>query len=483
MNSNNIRHNRENALRYRSTLRLVITFSLPTILAMTIQALYVVVDRAWIGRMSDGALAMAGVGLTMPITMIAFSFIVLVGIGSTALISIRLGQKNYKEAKNVLGNCLSASFIVGLAVSIAGYLLADKLLPLFGSDAQTLPYALSYIRIFILFNAVNSVQFCMSSTMRGMGHPTWAVLTQLVGALSNMIMDPFFIFDTFTFRFFGLSATMDFGLGLGVRGAALATGLSQCLALSVVVFFFVSKKSPIPIFLRSLRPRIHVLKRIFAIGMSAFALHSVGSLVQMVANRQLSIYGGHIAVSALTIINSVMMLMVMPIIGVAQGVQPIIGYNYGAQLYRRVRKAYFSAVVFASVFAMSGAFIIQLFPDTVMRIFTHDPELLELSSKAVRVVFFMLPAMGFMVITGHYFQNIGRAFVSLMLTVLRQTVFLIPLLFIFPRIWGMEGFFYAMPVSDATALLLATVVMGFEMRRIGKLLKIKEESLGTSDQS
>lgn len=432
-------------------------------------------SRSW--RMSDGALAMAGVGLTMPITMIAFSFIVLVGIGSTALISIRLGQKDYKEAKNVLGNCLSASFFVGVLVSIAGYLLADNVLPLFGADVQTMPYALSYVRMIMLFNAINSIQFCMSSTMRGVGHPTWAVLTQLVGAISNMIMDPFFIFDTFTFRLFGMAWTMDFGLGMGVRGAGFATGLSQCLALCVVVLYFVMKKSPIPIRLRALRPRVHVLKRMLAIGMSAFALHSVGSIVQMVANRQLAIYGGHIAISALTLINSVMMFMVMPIIGIAQGVQPIIGYNYGARLYRRVRKAYFSAIAFASVFAFGGAFLIQLYPESVMRVFTNDPELLALSTQAVRVVFLMLPAMGFMVITGHYFQNIGRAFVSLMLTILRQTVFLIPLLFLFPRVWGMEGFFYAMPVSDGMALLLATIVMVFEIRRIGKLIQKEDVSI------
>ena len=471
-------HRREKVLANKSIVPLMLSFSIPTILAMLGQAFYTVVDRIWIGRMENSKDAMAGVGLTMPIASIAFAFIVLVGIGSTALISIRLGQKEYKQAEDVLGSCLTVSTIVGFVVMIVGLLTVDKILPMFGTDADTLPHALAYARVILLFNLVNSVQFGMSSTMRGVGHPTWAVMTQVIGAVTNMILDPIFIFDNYTFNLGSFSWTMDFGLGLGVQGAALATGVAQCVSLLMVVVYFVAGKSPVSLKIASLKPHFKILKTVIAIGMSSFAVQMLGSLVQIVGNRQLVALGGNLAVSAMTIIQSVLMFTIMPVIGVAQGAQPIIGYNYGAGNYARVRKAYFAAVGLASVISVSIAIFVALKTPLVASFFSNDAEQIALATVGMRKSFLLLPAAGFVVISSHYYQNIGRSFVSLTLTVLRQALFLIPLYFILSHFWGLDGFFYSMPVSDALSLVLAVILITIELRSLRR--KSEEKNLSTA---
>ncbi len=467
----NIHHEREKVLATKPILPLILTFSIPTILAMVVNALYGVVDRFWIGRMADSSIAMAGVGLSLPITTIAFSFMALVGIGSTALLSIRLGEKKYDQAEKVLGNCLTASAIIGAAVSIIGLIFAEKLLASFGADAETMPHALSYVRIILMFNIINSIQFCMSSTMRGVGHPTWAVVTQIVGAVTNMILDPFFVLEKYTVRLFGAEWTMDFGLGLGVKGAAIATGIAQCVSLLIVIIYFVSKTSPIPLLLKAMIPRWSVLRRACSIGLSAFAVNCVGSFAQMAASRQLSDLGGNMAISAITVIYSVSMFAIMPIIGVAQGVQPIIGYNYGAGNFRRVRSAFFGAVAVASIIAIAGAIIIQTRPDRIAAFFSDDPELIRIAAGSMKVMMLALPVLGFQIMSGHYYQYIGRSFVSLIITLLRQAIFLIPLYFILPHFLGLDGIFIASPVSDFLTLLISLTVMSFELRRISRKIK------------
>jgi putative MATE family efflux protein len=467
----NIHHEREKVLAEKPLIPLILTFSIPTILAMLVNALYVVVDRIWIGRMPGGSIAMAGVGLSLPITTIAFSFMALIGIGSTALLSIRLGEKRYGQAEMVLGNCLTASAIIGAVISVVGMVFAERLLSFFGADAETMPHALSYVRIILMFNIINSIQFAMSSTMRGVGHPTWAVITQIVGAVTNMVLDPIFVLDRYTFRLFGAEWTMNFGMGLGVKGAAIATGIAQCVSLLIVVIYFVSKTSPVPLLLKAMRPKWSILRRASSIGMSAFAVNCVGSFAQMAASRQLSILGGNMSISAITLIYSVAMFAIMPIIGVAQGVQPIIGYNYGAGNFRRVRSAFFGAVAVASIIAIMGAIIIQTQPSKIASFFSDDPELVRIASKSMKVMLLALPVLGFQIMSGHYYQYIGRSFVSLIITLLRQAILLIPLYFILPHFLGLNGIFIASPVSDFLTLMISLTVMTFELRRISRKIK------------
>lgn len=475
-----VHHERERVLATRPIVPLLLSFSIPTILSMTVHALYGFVDRMWIGRMSDGGAAMAGVGLTLPLTTIAFAFMALVGIGSTALISIKLGQKNYEDAKMALGNCLSFSMIIGAVIGILFYVFADELVPLFGSSAESLPHALSYIRMLMIFNMVNSVQFAMSSTMRGVGHPLWSVMTQVIGAVVNMILDPIFILKEYTFRFFSFEWTMDFGLGLGVRGGALATGIAQCVSLLIVILFFAGKFSPVPLLFRALRPRWSVLRKAFAIGMSAFAMQSTASLVQAIMTRQLASLGGDIAVAGMMMVNAVAMLALMPIIGIGHGVQPIIGYNYGAGNYRRVLRALFASVVFASVFTVVGAVIIQTRSVEIATLF-DDPEVIELGAPAMRTVMLLLPMLGLQIMIGHYFQFIGRAIVSLILTLLRQAIILLPLYLILPRFFGLRGMFFANPISDAITVVVTVMVMVIELRRLSILISAEKHAKSIKD--
>ncbi len=467
-----VHHERERLLASKPIIPLLLSFAIPTILSMMVQALYNVVDRIWIGRMAEGDIAMAGVGVTAPLTTISFAFMALVGIGSTALISIKLGRKEYEDAKMTLGNCLSFSLIVGLIIGAVFYFFADRLLPLFGADGESMPHAMDYIRIIMIFNAVNSVQFAMSSTMRGVGHPMWSVATQVAGAVVNMILDPIFVLKQFTFRLFDLSWTMDFGLGLGVKGAAIATGIAQCVSLLIVIIFFGGGSSPVPLLLRALRPRWKILRKSFAIGMSAFAMQSVASIVQMISTRQLATLGGNLAISAMTVINSVGMFALMPVIGVGHGVQPIIGYNYGAGNYRRVRSAFFAAAALASVFTIVGALIIQLRSREIVALFGENhTELIELTAPAMRMVMLMLPILGFQIMGGHYYQYIGRSIVSLILTLMRQALFLIPLYFILPYFFGLRGIFIAGAVADSLTMVLTMLVLFYEMNRLSKLIK------------
>ena len=466
-NGHPVHHERERLLATKPIVPLLLSFSIPTILSMMVHALYIVVDRMWIGRMPGGDIAMAGVGVTMPLTTISFAFMALVGIGSTALISIKLGQKNYEDAKMALGNCLSFSLIVGLIIGAVFYVFAEQLLPFFGADAESMPHAMDYIRVLMIFNAVNSVQFAMSSTMRGVGHPMWSVATQIAGAVVNMILDPIFVLDEYTFKFFGFSWTMDFGLGMGVKGGAIATGIAQCVSLLIVVIFFGGGSSPVPLILRALRPRWKILRKSFAIGMSAFAMQSVASIVQMISTRQLAFLGGNLAISAMTVINSVAMFALMPVIGIGHGVQPIIGYNYGAKNFRRVRSAFYAAAVLATVFTIVGAVIIQLQARQIAALFGENhAELIEMTAPAMRMVMLMLPILGFQIMGGHYYQYIGRSIISLVLTLLRQAIFLIPLYFILPPFFGLKGIFIAGPVADSLTMVLTMLVLFYEMARL-----------------
>lgn len=466
---------REKVLAEKKIPLLVISFIIPTMIGMMVNAVYNVVDRFWIGKMDSGAVAMAGVGLTMPLTTIAFSFMALVGIGSTALISIRLGEKNRKEAEEVLGNCASLSFIIGTIVMILGLVFASPLLRLFGASDKTLPFALEYVYVILAANTFNTIQFSMSSVMRGVGHPTWSVITQVIGAVTNMILDPIFIFNPGYIRFAGMQMYLPFGLGLGVWGAAAATAIAQMVSFGIVVFYYSSGRSPVRLRFRNLRPRVSVLGKISAIGSSSFALQCAASVVQIAANVQLANYGGDLAISAMTLVNSIGLFCIMPIIGINQGIQPIVGYNYGAKNYGRVRSAYFFAVAVASVLTITAGILLQFFPQQIVSLFNDDAELVSITSKALRLTMLMMPFIGFQIVSANFFQFIGKAFVSLVMTLLRQIILLIPLFFILPNYFGLNGIFIASAASDAISVFITAAVISRELLWLSR--KIREQKI------
>lgn len=467
-------HKREKILAEKKIPGLVISFAIPSMIGMMVNAIYNVVDRFWIGKMENGAIAMAGVGLTMPLTTIAFSFMALIGIGSTALISIRLGEKKRKEAELVLGNCAAFSFIIGTIVMVLGLLFAEPLLRLFGASEKTMPFALEYVYVLLAVNTFNTMQFSMSSLMRGVGHPTWSVMTQVTGAVANIILDPFFIFKAGNIKLAGLDIYLPFGLNMGVRGAAIATALAQIISFGIVFFYYSKGKSPVRLHMKNLRPRIHVLGKIAGIGSSSFALQVAASFVQIIANLQLAKYGGDLAISAMTLVNSIAMFCLMPIIGINQGLQPIVGYNYGAKNYRRVREAYVFTVIFASCLTVLAGIIVQVFPGQIVSLFNDDPELVALTGNAMRKVMIILPFLGFQLVSAHFFQFIGKSFVSLVMTLLRQIILLIPLYFILPNFLGLNGIWLSSPISDGVALGITIVVISRELIWLNQKIKEKE---------
>ncbi len=466
---------REKLLGEKRIPPLVISFVIPTMIAMMVNAIYNIVDRFWIGKMSDGALAMAGVGITLPLSTLTFSFMALIGIGSTALISIKLGEKSRREAERVLGNCASVSFGIGLILAIIGLVFAEPLLKLFGASEKTLPFAMEYIVILLAFNAFNSFQFSMSAVMRGVGHPVWAVMTQVIGAVTNIILDPIFIFKPYEIELMGLKLPPGIGLGLGVKGAAWATVIAQMVSFSIVCFYYLRGKSPVHLKFSNFLPQLTIVKKIMAIGSSSFALNAAASLVQIVANLQLARFGGDMAVSAMTLINSIAMFCIMPIIGINQGIQPIIGFNYGAKKYSRVRSTYVFAVGFASALTITFAVLIQLFPENIVMLFNDEPELIDIAVSALRIILFMMPALGFQIVSANYFQFVGKSFVALVMTLLRQIILLIPLYLILPHFLGLQGIWLASPISDSIAILITITVISRELLWLNK--KIAEQKI------
>lgn len=467
---------REKVLAEKKIPPLVISFIIPTMIGMMVNAIYNIVDRFWIGKMGDGAMAMAGVGLTLPLTTIAFSFMALIGIGATALISLKLGEKKRSEAEEGLGNCASFSFIIGTIIMILGLLFAKPVLKMFGASDKTMPFALEYIYVIFAFNTINTIQFSMSSVMRGVGHPTWSVVTQVAGAVTNIILDPIFIFRAGNIKLMGFSLYLPFGLGMGVTGAALATGIAQTVSLLIAVFYYASGKSPVRLHMKNFIPRMKTFGRIAAIGSSSFALQCAASFVQIAANIQLAKYGGDLAISAMTLVNSISLFCIMPLIGINQGIQPIIGYNYGAGNLRRVRSAYFFAVAIASVLTISASAVIQFFPDRIISLFSEDPELVNISSRGLKILMMMLPFLGFQILSSNYFQFVGRSLVSLVMTLLRQILLLLPLYFILPGFLKLDGIWYASPISDGIAILITAAVISKEMIRITRHIRLEEKN-------
>lgn len=465
---------REKILAEKKIPALVISFIIPTIIGMMVNAIYNVVDRFWIGRMDGQALAMAGVGVTLSLTTIAFSFMVLIGIGSTALISLKLGERKHDEAEKVLGNCASLSFLSALIVMILGFIFVKPLLQLVGASEDTLPYAMDYLGVLLMFNVVNSVQFSMSSVMRGVGQPVWAVMTQATGAVINIILDPIFIFSAGPINLFGFTLHLPFGFGMGVKGAALATGIAQAVSFLICIFYYFSKKSPVHFHVRNLRPRYQIALRIAAIGISSFALQGAAAVVQALSTIQLTRYGGDLAISAVTIVNTIALFCIMPLIGINQGIQPIIGYNYGAKNYRRVRSAFFFAMLLASCMTVISAVLIQLFPEVFVRAFADDPEVIQLSSYALRCTLLIMPLLGFQIVSANYFQFVGKSVIALVMTLLRQIIFLIPLYLILPQIFGLDGIWFATPIADILAVIVTSVVISREIFKLSKQIRDQE---------
>jgi putative MATE family efflux protein len=443
--------------------KLVLYYSIPTIIGMLVNALYVVVDRFFVGQIPDvGSDALTGIGLSAPILNLVGAFALLVGIGTAANISLRLGNRDKEGAERVLGNALVLNIIFPIVLGVVGLIFLEPLLIAVGANEATLPFALTYTRIVLAGCIVMFLSFAMNHPIRAMGNPKRFASAQLLGAVSNIILSPIFIL----------------WLGLGIAGAAISTLIAQSIsALWVFAYYFtkVSGRPVVTIKLKNLRLSPKIVLSIFAIGISPFFMQFLGSVINIIANRTLLHYGAiefgnadH-AVGAFTVIISISMLFLMPVFGINQGAQPIIGFNFGAGNIARAKQAYKYSALYAVAICFLGFIIVQMFAEPLMALFSDDPALNELGAAGMRIILFTMPLMGFQMNTANFFQSIGRAKISVFLAVLRQGLILIPAYLILPLIFGFNSIWYAMPVADTLALLITVFMIIREFRRLTKM--------------
>lgn len=433
--------------------KLIIKFSIPAIIGMLVNALYNVVDRIYIGH-GVGSLGIGGITVSFPIMLILMAFSMLIGVGANSLVAIRLGQDRKEEAEGIFGNAFVLLVISSLALTIIGLIFMEPFFKLMGTSDQILPYALDYMRIILLGSVFQSIGMGMNNFIRSEGSPKTAMNTMLIGAITNIILDPIFIF---VFK-------------LGMKGAAIATIISQAVSAIWVLSYFIGGKSFLKIKLSSMKLRFDYVSKFLALGAAPFAMQVASSVLNFIMNKGLNTYGGDVAVSGMGIVNSVVTLLIMPIFGINQGMQPIIGYNYGARKFDRVKQAYRMGVLFATVIVVIGWVATRLFPEQLVYLFNkEDPDLISFGVKAIKRNLVFLPVIGFQIVSSNYFQAIGKPKHSALLGLSRQVLILIPALIILPKFFGLDGLISAGPLADITSTLLTGIFIILEMRKLDNL--------------
>ncbi|MCX7022997.1 MAG: MATE family efflux transporter [Spirochaetes bacterium] len=429
---------------------LLVKFSIPAIVGMLVNAIYNIVDRIFIGR-GVGPLGIAGATIAFPIMLVQMAFSMLIGVGATTLVSLSLGERNVEKAERVLGNAFALIMMVSATLTAAGLLFLEPLLMLFGASQTILPYARDYTSVILAGTVFQAIGMGMNSLIRGEGNPRMAMATMLIGAVLNTVLDPIFIFV----------------FGWGVSGAALATIISQGVSAAWVLGYYLTGKSHLRLRRRNFRLSVDTVAAIVSIGSAPFVMQSASSILNGLMNNQLQRYGGDLAVSAMGIIFSVAMLFFMPIFGLNQGAQPIIGYNFGARSFARVKSATLLTIVAATALMLAGFCAIQFSPRLFIGLFVgSSPELFGLGVHAIRIYFLMLPLIGFQIVAANYFQAVGKPRQAMFLSLSRQVLVLIPLIVVLPLSFGLEGLWYAPPVADVISSILTAAFFIAEIRRL-----------------
>lgn len=439
-------------------LKLLVKFSVPAIVGMMVNALYNVVDRIFVGR-GVGSLALAGITVGFPLMILQMAFSMLIGIGGNSLVSIRLGQGRKDEAKNILGNAFVLLIGISFILSVLGLLFINDMLRAFGASDAVLPFARAYLRIILFGGVFQSMGMGLNNFIRGEGNPKMAMNTMLIGAFLNTALDPLFIF---VFKW-------------GIEGAALATIISQAVSAIWVTHYLFSDKSSLKIQKKYLKLKVDIVKGIIAIGSAPFALQLAASLVTIILNNSLVFYGGDVAVAGMGIINTIAMMILMPVFGINQGSQPIIGFNYGAKKYDRVKLTLKYAIAAATSIILIGYTIVMFYPAALISMFNkNDLELIDFGSKAIKIFLVFMPIIGFQIVSSNYFQAVGKPKKSMLLSISRQVLFLIPALLILPRFFGLNGVIYAGPTSDLLSSIMTAIVLFYEMRHLDESHEAEE---------
>jgi putative MATE family efflux protein len=439
-----------------NTFALIIKFSIPTIIGMIVNALYTVIDRIFVGNLpnGEGTLGIAGIAISTPVTIILFAVAMLSGAGGAANISLCLGRGKRDEAERFIGNGIVLGVFITLIVSITFIVFRIPILKLFGASDAVLPYAEKYLTIMLIGTTINTFAFTLSRYILAQGFSTVSMVTLVLSVIVNVILAPLFLFV----------------FHMGIAGSALATVIAQTSSACFSLWYFTRNRMPLKIRTNYLKPDFGVIKLIAAIGISPCALQLAMSLVQVIMNNSLQKYGGDVAVAAMGTVTAVSLMLMMPIYGINQGVQPIIGFNYGAKLYHRVHKLLVQAIISATCLITLFWLVVMFGAEAIIKLFGADNiNLIKEGPPAIRMFLALLPLVGFQVVSSNYFQAIGKPKYSLLLSLSRQVLFLIPAVLIVPLFFKLNGVYLAGPVADFISTVLTAIFFIFELKHLKKL--------------
>jgi putative MATE family efflux protein len=430
--------------------KLLLQYSVPAIIATVVASLYNIIDRIFIGQ-GVGPLAISGLALTYPLMNITAAFGAMVGVGASTMVSIRLGQYDRKGATLILGNAVMLNIILGIVVALIALVFLEPILFSLGASKDTLPYAKEFMQIILLGNIFTHLYLGLNNIMRASGYPGKAMVTTLTTVVVNLVLAPIFIF---VFKW-------------GIRGAALATVCAQLIGTISVVLHFSKADSFVHFLPGYMKLKKLIIKDIFSIGMSNFLILISGSIVISIVNLRLRSYGGDFAIGAFGIINSIGNLAVMVVIGFNQGMQPIVGYNFGAGQISRVIRTFKLTIVAGTAVTCFGFLFAEAFPKLIASAFTSNKELINLATTGMRLNLMMFPIVGFQIVTSSFFQSIGKAKISILLSLTRQVLFLIPALLILPHFLGLKGVWLGAPTADILSSLLTLLVLEWQIKKLG----------------
>ncbi|MBQ9636309.1 MAG: MATE family efflux transporter [Prevotella sp.] len=431
--------------------KLLLQYAMPAIVAMTASSLYNIIDRAFIGQIV-GPEAIAGLGITFPFMNLSGAFGAAVGVGASTCISVKLGQRDYQTAQHLLGNTVTLNLLVGLGFMVVCMTFLDPILHFFGASDVTLPYAREFMQVILLGNMITHMYFGMNAVLRAAGKPRQAMYSVLFTVGMNILLIMLFVW---WFRW-------------GIRGAALATITAQSMALCWQMWLFSNKKELLHLRRGIYRLKSSLVKNIISIGISPFLMNATSCVIVIFMNNQFVRYGGDMAVGAYSIANSVAMVFFMFVIGITQGMQPIVGYNYGARNFDRMLRCLKYAIAAATSFLLVGWALSMLFPAQIARIFTTDPTLLRLSAHGIRIDMLVFFVVGSQAVITNFFQSIGKVRISIFLSLSRQLIMLLPLAYVLPQFWALDGVWFSMPVSDFGSFAMTIPLLLVYIRKLKK---------------
>lgn len=437
-----------NEIETESVKKLLFKFSVPSIIAMLANALYNICDRLFVG-IGVGVLGISAISISYTVTLAIMGFSMLVGLGATSLVSIKLGEHDNEKCEAIVGNTFTLSFITSIILMILGYSFLSPMLSILGANGKVLDYAKIYTAILLIGTPFQILSYSMNNILKGQGKAKRAMINFLISIILNTILNPIFIF---VFK-------------MGIAGSALATTISTAIGTIFSTSPYFLKDASIKIHLKNLKLKKDIIVSSLSIGVSGFVMQLSMSLITIVFNKQCLHYGGNIAVAAYGIINSLMMLIYMPVYGINQGVQPIIGYNYGAKKYKRVIESFKLSIIAASVISSIGFIIFQILSKPIFAAFgKNNSELIAIGTPAIRMFSISTPIIGFIIIGVSYFQYVGKAKYSILLSLLRQIVIIVPLLIILPKFMNINGIWLSTPVTDVIITIIMVILICPEIK-------------------